>query len=120
MCHLQHWDLLTGYKRDGEKVVTKEDFVSFFLVCYGVLLPEDQVSARDRMQAIEVPARALPRCRHALGMTRVVVLGDGAWCVLWPCRMVVCCRKIGPPTATAKSHWTTTSSSSPCSSLLVR
>ncbi len=72
MCHRrQHWDLLTSHKPEAEKNVTKEDFVSFFLVCYGVLLPEDQVSARDRMQAIEVRGGRTPQLTFTVKVCRI-------------------------------------------------
>jgi hypothetical protein len=51
---LQHWELLTSMKPEEAKYVTKDEYIAYFLVAYGVLMPDEEVETSAKLVAIEV------------------------------------------------------------------
>ena len=56
---LQHWVLITSMKPDDQKHVTRDEYIAYFLVAYGVLMPEENVDVSVKLVAIEVRHRIM-------------------------------------------------------------
>ncbi len=51
---MQHFDTLTAHKPVGKKNVTKEQYMRYFVLCYGILYPESGMSVDEQRAALAV------------------------------------------------------------------
>lgn len=107
-CVPQHWDLLTSMKPEDAKYVTKDEYIAYFLVAYGVLMPDEDVETSAKLVAIEVSC------------TLSCFVFEDVGAHLTPVRRSLRCRRTGKVTAVVKMCWIMPSSTRRCLSLLVR
>ena len=50
----QHFQVLTGHKDAGRQWVTREQYIRFFIACYEVLYPDNEMTEAEKRASLEV------------------------------------------------------------------
>jgi hypothetical protein len=54
MSFVQNFELLTSHKAAGRRWVTKEQYIRYFMMCYSILLPGNDMTELEQRDSLEV------------------------------------------------------------------